>query len=157
MFSPPENTSDFPIPVSMIPRPARVTCGGCPAASSGSTGGVGTDCSAPSLCISCRLLFLFRSQPSDFVDECLHHICPSLSLRLSLSPLLSCHAHDSRCATQRQLHYHVEWKILKSTACASNTKSVMRNRQADMDDKSSATTNKPSNANQSCVLSHANA
>ena len=39
----------------------------------------------------------------------------------------------------------------------SEYQSVMRKRQADMDDKSSATTNKRSNANQSCDLSHANA
>ena len=51
-----------------------------------------------------QIVALFRSQSSDFIEECLHHLCLSLSLGLSLmSPLLSCHFHDSRCTTQRQI------------------------------------------------------
>ena len=63
-----------------------------------------------------QIVALHRSQSSDFVEECLHHPCLSLPIGLSLSPLLSCHVHDSRCITQRQiplikqrqLRYHVK-------------------------------------------------
>ena len=47
VLSSPENTGGFPIVASMILRPAEVACGV-------STGGVGKNCSALSLCISCR-------------------------------------------------------------------------------------------------------
>ena len=67
-----------------------------------------------------QIVVLFRSQSSDLLDECLHHICLSLSRSFSLSPLLSCHAHDSRCTTQRQLRYHVEWRFPTSITCAVN-------------------------------------
>ena len=109
-----------PFLVSMIPRPAGDACGGCPAASGESTGGVGRNCSALNLCISRSIVVLFLSQPSDFVDLCLHHICLSLSLSVSLSPQLSCHAHDSRCATE-QLCKQVKWRFPKSVACVVST------------------------------------
>ena len=35
--------------------------------------------------------------------------------------LYRCHAHDSRCTTQRQLRYHVKWSFPKSIACVVNT------------------------------------
>ena len=97
----------FPILVSMIPRPVGVAKSGCPPASRRSTGGVGKNCSALNLWYLLQMV-LFRSRSSELVDECLHHICLPLSLSLSLSPLLSNHARDSRSATQRQLHYTVE-------------------------------------------------
>ena len=88
VLSSPENTSGFPILVyrspPMVPLAGRSRAG-------------------PPLPSVSPAEFLFRSQSSDFVDECLHHICLSLSLGLSLSPLLSCHVHDSRCTTQRQI------------------------------------------------------
>ena len=45
------------------------------------------------------------------MDECLHQICLSLSLSLRLSPLLNCHAHDSRCTIQCRLRHHVKWRF----------------------------------------------
>ena len=105
-FSSPENTGGFPILGSMIPRPAGVSCGGGAAPSGGSTGGVGKNCSAHSLCISCRLS---------------HNVRLPLSLNFSLSLLLSCHAHDSRSTTQRQLRYHVQWRFPRSITCVVNT------------------------------------
>ena len=47
VFSSPENTSGFQILVSMIPRPAGGACGD----------GLAENCSAHSVCLSCRLLF----------------------------------------------------------------------------------------------------
>ena len=95
----------------MIPRPVGVAKSGCPPASRRSTGGVDKNCSALNLWYLLQMVVLFRSRSSDLVDECLHHICLPLSLSLSLSPLLSYHAHDSRSATQRQLYFTVGKEI----------------------------------------------
>ena len=92
VLSSPENTGGFPILVSMIPRPAGVVGGGASAPPDGSTGG--KKLFRPQPLDLLQIVALLCSQSSDFTEECLHHLCLSLPLGLSLSPLLSCHVHD---------------------------------------------------------------
>ena len=99
----PEHTGCFPILVSMIPRPAGVVGGGASTPSRWFHWRSGQELFRPQPLYLLQIVALLRSQSSDFVDECLHHVCLSLSLDLSPSPLLSCHVHDSRCTTQRQI------------------------------------------------------
>ena len=80
-----------------------------------------------------QIVVLLRFQSSDFVDECLHHLCLSLSLGLSLSPLLSCHVRGSRRTIQRQLRNMLNGDVQsESIACVVDTSDSAR--QADMDD-----------------------
>ena len=78
----------------MIPSPAVVVGGGASAPPDGSTGGTVKSCSALQPLNLLQIVALLCSQSSDLIEEYLHHLCLSLPLGLSLSPLLSCHVHD---------------------------------------------------------------
>ena len=101
VLSSPENIGGFPILASMIPRP----CKSCRWWYIGSLRWFHWRYGQELFPLSASALF-------PIVKECPHHLCLCLPLGLSLSPLLSCHVHDSpstrfHLPSQRQLRYHV--------------------------------------------------
>ena len=122
----------------------------------GSSGGVGKNCSALNLCLL-QTVVLFRSQSSDIIDECLHHICLSLSLSVSLTHCTAVTLMRSRCASQSQLRHHVKWRFAEVDRVRSQYQSASRKRQAHMDDMkmkrgAANTRDKTSNANKDVTL-----